>query len=146
MKPQCLSHSTMLLSLGVVTACGAYTQSAPRSSDLLEIAPRSASAKALGRPDFAPFEGRSLAEALGHLRPDWLRQNPSPSSRVNGDGERAMVYVNDVASGDLARLQVIAADAVTEVRLLSASEAWARYGPSCRCAAGAIVVRTRSSQ
>jgi hypothetical protein len=83
-------------------------------------------------------------ETLAHLRPDWLRLNPS--GRANADGERAVLYVNDIASGDLGKLQLIASDEVTEVRLLSASEAWGRFGPSCRCPAGAILVHTRSTE
>jgi hypothetical protein len=135
----------MFLALGLVAACGAYTQSAALRSDAFEtgLPPRNASVKTLGRPEFAAFEGRPLAEALAHLRPDWLRVNPGV--RVSGERERAVVYVNDVASGDLTKLQLIASEQVSEARLLSASEAWVRYGPSCRCPAGAIVVRTRSN-
>jgi hypothetical protein len=77
----------MFLALGLVAACGAYTQSAALRSDAFEtgLSPRSASAKTLGRPDFAPFEGRPLAEALARLRPDWLRVNPAV--RVSGERE-----------------------------------------------------------
>jgi hypothetical protein len=146
MNAHAMSHPTILLVFGVVAACGAYVQPATRVSETTEIVlpPRAASARTLERRDIAPYEGRSLAEALSHLRPDWLRVNPS--ARFNGEGERAVLYVNDVPSGDLAQLQLIASDAVAEVRLLSLSEAWARFGPQCRCPAGAISVRTRSMQ
>jgi len=146
-KPHSLPRPTMLLALGLATSCGAYVQTAARASEATEtvfVAPRAASARTLERRDMAPYEGRSLAEALSHLRPDWLRVNPS--TRLTGDGDRAVVYVNDVPSGDLAKLQLIASETVTEVRLLSLSEAWARFGPQCRCPAGAIAVRTRSME
>jgi hypothetical protein len=81
---------------------------------------------------------------LAQLRPDWLRVNPS--ARSSRESERAALYVNDIASGGITGLQTIASDVVIEVRLLSTAEAWARYGPSCRCPAGAILVRTRSSE
>ncbi len=143
MNPQSSSCSTMLLALALVAACGAYTQSATLRPDAFEtgVSRLSASVKTLGRPDFAPFEGRPLAEALGHLRPDWLRFNPA--ARVSGEAERAVLYINDVASGDITKLQLIPSEQVSEARLLSASEAWMRFGPSCRCPAGAIAVRTR---
>jgi len=144
--PQSQVRSTTFLALGLVAACGAYTQSPARASDALgvPVSHRNASVKTLGRGDMAPYEGRSLAEALAHLRPDWLRVNPG--ARLGGEGERAVVYVNDVVSGDIAKLQLIPSGQVSEARLLSATEAWLRYGPSCRCPAGAIAVRTRSNE
>jgi len=137
----------MSLALGLATGCGAYVQAGARASetsDVVFVAPRAASARTLERRDIAPYEGRSLAEALGRLRPDWLRVNPSP--RAADESDRAVVYINDVPSGDLAKLQLIASETVTEVRLLSMAEAWARFGPQCRCPAGAIAVRTRSME
>ena len=147
MIPQSMSRSAIFLALGLAAACGAYTGPATRESEVLEtaiVSSRTATARTLGRREFAPYDGRSLADALTHLRPDWLRLNPS--GRVNAEGERAALYVNDVASGDIAKLQLIASQVVTEVRLLSASEAWSRFGPSCRCPGGALLVRTRGSQ
>jgi hypothetical protein len=146
-NPCLLSRYALSLAFCVATSCGAYTQSAARGSDAFEtivVSPRVSSANTLGRRDIAPYEGRSLAEALGQLRPDWLR--PDPSTRVSGESGRAVLYVNDVVSGDLTALRTIAAAAVLEVRLLSRSEAWSRYGPQCRCPAGAIVVHTRSAK
>lgn len=136
----------MCLSVCLAAACGPYTQSATRGSEGFETAvvyPQTTSARTLGRRDIAPFEARPLADALSRLRPDWLR--PTQPTRVNGETGYAVVYLNDVLSGDIAELQTIATDAVIEVRLLSVSEAWARYGPQCRCPAGAILVRTRAA-
>ena len=147
MKTQFLSHSMTFLALGLAAACAAYTRPAARESDVLETAImsyRPATARTLARRDIAPYEARPLIEALADLRPDWLRLNPS--GRANAEGNRAVLYVNDIASGDLGKLQLIASDEAIEVRLLSASEAWGRFGPSCRCPAGAILVRTRGSE
>jgi hypothetical protein len=147
-KSQSLSRSTRFLALYLASACGAFTQSSTRGPDVFEtavVSPRSASVRTLGRRDIAPYEGRPLAEVLAQLRPDWLRFNPS--ARIKGEGrERPALYVNDIASGDITGLKIVASDAVIEVRLLSMSEAWARYGPSCRCPAGAILVRMRSTE
>lgn len=146
MKSHTLSRSS-LLGLCLASACGALTQSSRRGPEVFQtavVSPRRASVRTLGRQDIAPYEGRPLAAALAQLRPDWLRVNPS--ARSSGESERAALYVNDIASGGITGLQTIASDVVIEVRLLSTAEAWARYGPSCRCPAGAILVRTRSSE
>jgi len=146
MKPQWLSRSTMFLALGLATACAAYTQSATRESEAIETAAglRRGTSGTLARGDFASYEGQPLSEALAHLRPDWLRLNPS--ARAGGEGERAVLYVDDVATGDLGGLQMIPSGRVSEVRLLSPAEAWARFGALCRCPAGAILVRTRTNE
>jgi transposase InsO family protein len=137
-----------IAAVAATAACRAFTPSSTRGPDVFEtdvVSPRSASVRTLGRRDIAPYEGRPLAEALAQLRPDWLRFDPS--ARIKGEGrERPALYVNDIASGDITGLKTVASDAVVDVRLLSMSEAWARYGPSCRCPAGAILVRTRSNE
>ena len=113
-----------------------FNASSTQSSDVVR------SAHTVGGREIAAYAGRSLGDALSHLRPDWLRANPF----VGGPDERTrpIVYTNDVPSGDVRALQTIPSEAAVEVQLLSATEAGIRYGPGCRCPAGVIRVRTRS--
>jgi hypothetical protein len=98
----------------------------------------------LERREIASFDDRSLAEALEQLRPDWLRLGSS--SHPGGESPSPALYVNDVPSGDVSGLRTIPAATAIDVRLLSQSEAWARFGPACRCPAGAVLVRTRMNE
>lgn len=129
----------------VLHACMAFVGPSARGSDTIEVGNGATSLTGpLGRRDMAAFEGRALGEALMQLRPDWLRVNPS--SRSADGTSRAVVYVNDVPAGGTGALQSIPSGVAVEVRLLSPSEARARYGLGCRCPAGAILVRTRTSE
>src|SRR5689334_20237026 len=140
-------RSAFVLSLFLIPACGKYvppTMLVLDSSETHRVHWPNASMAALERRDFAPYEGRSLAEAVAQLRPDWLRS--SPVAHVDSDHRSPVLYVNNVALGEITGMRTIPSEAAIEVRLLSQSEAWARYGPVCRCPRGAIVVRTRSDE
>jgi hypothetical protein len=130
-----------------IDACGP-TRRYDEGSLSLERAAAGPSTKSsfryVGRADVLAFQAQSLGDALRHLRPDWLRANPA----VRGPGEntRAVVYTNDVLSGDLNALEMIPATVVDDVRLLTASQARVQFGPTCRCAAGVILVSTRRDE
>ncbi len=132
-----------LCAVSVSVACAGSIAQSPESLTVARgISGDVVGAPTLGRREMAEFAGRPLADALNRLRPDWLRTNAS--ARGSDEGSRAVVYVNDVASGELRALQMIPAAAAVEVQFLSASAAQMRYGPACRCPAGVIRVQTRS--
>src|SRR5215467_5283011 len=108
--------SVSLLAASVCWACaiqGAQTfdsfdARAARSPDGPPAAPT------VARREIVAYAGRSLADALMHLRPDWLR----PDSRVLGADEATtpVVYVDDVRSGDVRALQTILSEATIDVQ------------------------------
>lgn len=96
------------------------------------------------RTDLASLQETSLDAALSQLRPEWLRV--SPSSRQVADPARASVYIDNVYTGDIGILRLIPVSAVIEASFLGPSAARDRFGLGCQCAAGAIVVVTRSTK
>jgi hypothetical protein len=147
MRVTFLAYPAALYGLFLVQACGRYPQtslSTLESSTTTEARSPRASIATLERRDIAPYDGRSLADAVERLRPNWLRANPS--TRINSEAVKPVLYVNDVADGEIGGLGTIPSESVIDVRLLSRSEAWARFGASCRCSGGAILVRTRRNE
>jgi hypothetical protein len=90
----------------------------------------------------ASLQETSLDAALSQLRPEWLRV--SPSSRQIAEPARASVYIDNVYTGDLGILRLVPVSDVIEVSFLGPSAARDRFGLGCQCAAGAIVVVTRT--
>ena len=135
--------SVLSVCLLVLLACGIHrpTTGWNLASGPDEVRSSRAPDTWLERREIASFDGRSLAEAVEQLRPSWLRLGSA--AHPNGGAPSLILYVNDVVSGDIAGLRTIPSATATEVRLLSQSEAWAQFGPTCRCPAGAILVRTR---
>lgn len=140
------ARSIALIGIFLLPACARYRPPTTLALDSSPQKVRSSRAPAtmLERREIASFDDRSLAEAIEQLRPDWLRLG-SPA-RVDGESSSLALYVNDVASGDVSGLMTIPTATAIDARLLSQSEAWARFGPSCRCPAGAILVRTRTNE
>lgn len=140
------ARSIVLISCVILPACARYREPATWALESSPEKVRSSRAPTtmLERREIASFDDRSLADAVEQLRPDWLR--PGPTTRIDGESPSAALYVNDVPSGDVSGLRAIPTATTIDVRLLSASEAWARFGPSCRCPAGALLVRTRVNE
>ena len=91
----------------------------------------------LERRDFAALDVSNAAEVVGRLRPEFLR----------GSGRRPpigvpeiAVFVNDVYNGDPSMLNMIPVDAINSVAFLQPVSAYARFGPRCWCANGAIMI------
>jgi hypothetical protein len=140
--------SAASVGLVIVAACGAYPAQAGFAIDSFGsegVSPSpAATEESLARREIAAYTGRPIADALAQLRPEWLR--PTPFARESDDSPRAVIYMNDVRSGDIRALQTIPSAAVVEVRFLHQSEAQIQYGSACHCPAGVILVRTRSAE
>ena len=91
----------------------------------------------LTRGEFAALNVSNAAEAIGRLRPEFLRG--SGLLPPAGNPELA-VYENDVYSGDASALSMIPVAAIDSISFLDPVSAYTRFGPRCRCANGAIVV------
>jgi hypothetical protein len=82
-----------------------------------------------------------LTDALKQLRPEffrgWLDPHSGPALA------RPSVYLDDEFVGDVSALQTIPLATVREARLLRPSQAKDRYGSSCHCEGGVIVLRLR---
>jgi hypothetical protein len=77
-------------------------------------------------------------EALGRLRPEFLRPRGKPSGDL--EGAAPIVYVNGVRQGGPEMLRSVPVDAIREIRYLSGSAAASRFGKYDP--AGVIAVET----
>jgi hypothetical protein len=132
-------HWCVVLVASLTAACSTL----PVSSASLPVPdPRGSAEADLGshmieRRDFVALDVSNAAEVVGRLRPEFLR----------GSGRRPpiglpeiAVFVNDVYNGDPSTLNMIPVDAINSVAFLQASSGYARFGPRCRCANGAIMI------
>ena len=99
----------------------------------------------IGRADLTNTGQETLADVVLHLRPDWLRWNPT-SRGTTGEPARASVYTNGTYSGETEVLRTIPPEVVVDARYLPPVEARNRFGSACHCAGGVILVRTRSDR
>ncbi|AHG89732.1 hypothetical protein J421_2195 [Gemmatirosa kalamazoonensis] len=83
-------------------------------------------------------------DAVRHLRPHFLHG----STRALGFSSRPeiAVYVDGVYAGDVSLLNTVPLSEVREIRFAQPRDAWYDYGNSCRCANGALLVRTRKAR
>ena len=108
---------------------GTGARSAPRDLQVLTAAEIAASSDML------------TLDAVRHLRPQFLRGS-SRALTLSNRLEIA-VYVDGVYAGDVSLLNTVPLSEVREIRFAQPRDAWYDYGNSCRCANGALLVRTR---
>lgn len=150
------SRSRFLLAIGFMSAAAcARTSLSSRDAIAFDSQPAmtdapavttwsQSSTKHLGRADLASVQGTTVAEAVLQLRPEWLRPNPSPG-RPQED-QRASVYIDGTRIGGTDELRFVPLATAIDLQFLSASAAWDRFGPLCRCPSGVILVVTRPSR
>ena len=96
----------------------------------------------VGEDELQALPDQSLTQALMRVRPDFLRPNPVRGSRP-GAVARPSIYIDNAYVGAVEELQLVPVSVVTEVLLLGPSAAHDRFGASCACDAGVLVVTTR---
>jgi hypothetical protein len=120
--------------------------SVPRSSALSDDAlgapmrheqPSIAGAATLTRADLASTNEWSTMDAVRRLRPDFLRG--SARGPLTGPPQVA-VYLNGAYDGDVSVLNSIPLAVIAEIAFLHPVAARQRFGSTCPCANGAIVV------
>jgi hypothetical protein len=126
----------------LAAACGAPARTGAYEAPVPASRSTASSYTIVTSGELADFErGRSLYDALRHLRP--LLLQPQGTSFGRTAGGAPMVYLDGVRMGDVGSLASLPASQVVEVRFLRPSEARIRLGPEH--GAGAIMVRTRGS-
>lgn len=90
------------------------------------------------RDEIAKIGTEDLTMAILRLRPRFLRN----ASWSLGVPRETAVYLNGVYAGDEASLTTIPITAVERVVYLRSSEAFLRYGLTCRCRDGAVLITT----
>jgi hypothetical protein len=92
--------------------------------------------------DLAATNAETVVEAIARLRPEFLLGHARPPAL--GRAQIAL-YVNDAYEGDISLLNTIPLSEIREVSLLQPTEALSRFGVTCRCPGGVILVNTRRS-
>ena len=90
--------------------------------------------------DLTATNAETAVEAIVRLRPEFLLGHARPPAL--GRAQIAL-YVNDTYEGDISLLNTIPLSEIREVTLLQPTEALSRFGVTCRCAGGVILVNTR---
>lgn len=134
----------------LVTSCVQRPQSAldgMRSASTIPALERAgfavnsmASAKRIARSELDSLDVNTVADAIMRLRPTWLRvDGTDPLLR----DVTPSVYVNDMFAGGPDELRLIPLERAAEVQFLTASNGFDRFGHSCQCSRGVILVITR---
>jgi hypothetical protein len=96
----------------------------------------------INQADISIVDVESIDDVVRRLRPDWLRA--SPTQRQGSDSQSAVIYVDDTFLGGIEMLRVVQAAEARSVEYLPPMAARGRFGPSCACAGGAILISKRS--
>lgn len=96
----------------------------------------------VGEDELNALPNQSLAQALMRVRPDFLRPNAVRGALL-GAVARPSIYIDNAYAGTMEELQLVPTSVVTEVLFLAPSAAHDRFGASCACDAGVLVVTTR---
>ena len=144
-------RSTPTPSIAVVVALAACVSTSNHGNPVMAGAPRPPAlnegprALYIGRPELANAGQETMADVVFRLRPDWLRWNPTLRG-MTGESARASVYTDGIYSGETDVLRTIPPEVVVDARYLPPVEARNRFGSSCHCAGGVILVRTRNDR
>ena len=115
------------------------SQRATEDNDAVRLGP---SAYRLTANEIIDSRVTSTAEAVRHLRPEFLRATSTPTltgvARV-----QPSVFLNGDYAGGPEVLETIPLAAIEEISLIHAAQAHSRWGASCQCAGGVILVRTK---
>ncbi len=150
---RCISRVLMTCCLGgvTVTACATY-----RGSGAGELQERLASfpdPDGVGRrsdvvtaAELGSVPAVSTIESLRQVRPEFFRPVRSALDPHGTAAISPVVYVDDVYNGALENLETVPKRVVREVRFLRPMQAVERWGTSCPCAAGVILVVTNKER
>ena len=121
----------------VVTFTLVGASSCHRSFD--RVSPRPSTQGAITRADLDRASYASAYHAIRSLRPTWLYRQGNAT--IRNSNQLPIVYLDGIRSGNLEQLQLMSAEEVETMTLLSSSNATTLYGTGHP--AGALEVRTR---
>jgi len=136
------ARSATVIAVLAVLGCSSM-MSARGSADFLDAAATPGpvhSRSILTRWDLAATNAATTIEAIEQLRPEFLLGHARPPSLGR---EEITVYLNDTFAGDISLLNTIPLMEIRDVTLLRPTEALIRFGVTCRCPGGVILVNTR---
>jgi hypothetical protein len=136
------ARSAIVITVVTVIGCSSATQ-AHRAAGSLDAAATpglSYSRSSLTQTDLAATNAETIVEAIARLRPEFLLGHARPPAL--GRAQIAL-YVDDHYEGDISLLNTIPLSEVREVNLLKPTEGLFKFGLTCRCDGGAILVSTR---
>jgi hypothetical protein len=97
----------------------------------------------LSQADISIAATESVDDLVRQLRPDWLRAGPT--QRQGGDSQHAAIFVDQTFLGGLETLKLVQSAEAESVEYLTPMAARGRFGPTCACPGGAIVISRRST-
>jgi hypothetical protein len=135
------ARSATVIALLTVLGCSS-TMGVRGSADFFDAATPGPvhSRSILTRWDFASTNAATTIEAIEQLRPEFFLGHVRTPALGR---EEITVYLNDTFEGDISLLNTIPLREIREVTLLRPTEALFRFGVTCRCPGGVILVNTR---
>jgi hypothetical protein len=136
------ARSAIVITVWTILGCSSATHArgAAGTLDAAVTPGPSYSRSTLTRMDLAATNAETTIEAIERLRPEFLLGHARPPAL--GRAQIAL-YVNDTYEGDISLLNTIPLSEIREVSLLQPTEALFRFGITCRCPGGVILVNTR---
>jgi hypothetical protein len=136
------ARSAIAITVVTVIGCSSATQAhgSAGSLDAAATPGLAYSRSSLTQTDLAATNAETIVEAIARLRPEFLLGHARPPAL--GRAQIAL-YVNDNYEGDISLLNTIPLSEVREVSLLKPTEGLFKFGVTCRCAGGVILVSTR---
>ena len=87
---------------------------------------------------------RSTFDAVRQLHPEFLRASLRATSSY--ESAAPSVYVDRTYLGDVSVLRLIAIEEIRDISFLHPTEAHFRFGTTCPCGGGVIVVQTETAR
>jgi hypothetical protein len=146
LKSRMLGRALVAAIVGVgASGCWAGTRNGSDGFEQLVTSTRTSDPKSsrffISKTDISNTDAESIDDVVRHLKPDWLRAGPT--QRQGTDSQRAVIYVDDTFLGGIELLRLVQAAEAQSVEYLPPMAARGRFGPSCACPGGAIVISKR---
>ena len=128
------------------TACGGASHSAGTTPvgrvEAIEPPQGQSRSDRIAAGDLSTVQGRTAADAIRRLRPEFLRA-PDDRTSITVSPASPTVYVDGRYAGELSVLDLIPLDVVVEIQRLDSVAAKSLFGSYCPCSGGVILVRVR---
>jgi len=130
------------LPLSLVVGCASSQGAQPSAAPVAETDGVRGRGNHITAAELASVEATSTLDAVRKLHPEFLRA----SARANPTAEPSTptVYVNWNYVGDVSWLSTISIAQIRDIAFLHPTEARIRFGASCQCTAGVVLVQTET--
>jgi hypothetical protein len=136
-----LQSFSVLIGVSTSVGCAVRGTGGPEAMRLQQAPTPTRTRYSVTEQELSQADGSSVDDVVRRLRPEWLRVNPT--LRQPSEPQRASVYLGNSYFGGLEVLTLFKVSEIRSIDYLTPMAARGRFGASCSCAAGVIVIRRR---